>query len=61
MVPKRKVSKSCKRSRRSHHALRPMNLVECPQCSAARLPHRACMDCGYVNGRISLKVEADEA
>jgi len=61
MVPKRKTSKTRKRQRRSHHALRPVNTIECPQCSAARLPHRACSECGHVNGRISIATESDEA
>ncbi|CAI8007792.1 50S ribosomal protein L32 [Geodia barretti] len=29
----------------------PMTLAECPQCRAARMPHRACPSCGYYNGR----------
>mgnify|MGYP000199323565 CR=1 FL=1 len=29
----------------------------CPQCGAARLPHRMCKECGYYNGREVVKVE----
>ncbi|MBX3396223.1 MAG: 50S ribosomal protein L32 [Phycisphaerae bacterium] len=61
MVPARKASKSAKRARASHHALRPLNLSACPRCGTARLPHRACQNCGYVNGKVSLKVETKES
>ncbi len=60
MVPARKASKSAKRSRASHHALRPLNLSACPRCGTAKMPHRACANCGYVNAKVSLKVETEE-
>ncbi len=50
-----------KRARRSHHALKPIGLVACPRCSAAKLPHAACESCGYVNSKVSLKVKTEEA
>ncbi len=50
-VPKKKVSKSRKNKRRSHHALAVPNAVECPECREPRLSHRACPSCGYYNGR----------
>ncbi|MCG8407164.1 MAG: 50S ribosomal protein L32 [Phycisphaerales bacterium] len=61
MVPKRKTSKAVKRARRSHHALTPVNLVSCPRCSKAKLPHRACANCGYVNSKVSIPVETEES
>ena len=61
MVPTRKTSKSRKRSRRSHHALRPVNLGACPRCGTAKLPHRACGNCGYVNSKVSIKIETEES
>ncbi len=61
MVPKRKTSKAVKRARRSHHALRPANLGECPRCHQAKLPHRACANCGYLNSKVSIKIETEES
>ncbi|HBQ26967.1 MAG TPA: 50S ribosomal protein L32, partial [Syntrophomonas sp.] len=26
-------------------------LVECPQCHELRMPHRACLNCGYYKGK----------
>jgi large subunit ribosomal protein L32 len=48
MQPVMKISKSRKRKRRSHHALRPIHYVRCPQCGNAKLPHCACDNCGFV-------------
>ncbi|MGA2442651.1 MAG: 50S ribosomal protein L32 [Tepidisphaeraceae bacterium] len=56
-----KISKSRKRKRRSHHALRPIHYVRCPQCSNAKLPHCACDNCGYVNPKLALQMETEQA
>jgi large subunit ribosomal protein L32 len=61
MQPVQKISKSRKRKRRSHHALSPIHYVRCPQCGNAKLPHCACENCGYVNSRLALAVEKEEA
>lgn len=61
MLPARRSSKSMKRSRRSHHALRPVNTTACPKCDTAKLPHRACANCGYHSAKISLKIETEES
>ncbi|MFQ5939553.1 MAG: 50S ribosomal protein L32 [Alphaproteobacteria bacterium] len=50
-VPKKKVSRSRRNMRRSHHALRAPNLVECPNCGELKLPHHLCRACGYYGGR----------
>jgi len=50
-VPKKKTSKSRKNKRASHHALPGVNLVSCPECGEAKMPHRACLACGTYNGR----------
>jgi large subunit ribosomal protein L32 len=61
MVPARRTSKSVKRSRRSHQALRPINVAACPQCGTSKLPHRACENCGYHSSKVSLKIQTEEA
>ena len=54
-VPKRKMSKS--RSRRRHAEWKKMKapgLVECPQCHEYKMPHRACLNCGFYKGKNAL-------
>lgn len=50
-VPRKKVSKSKRNMRRSHHRLRPVNAVECSNCGELKLPHHICQACGHYNGR----------
>jgi large subunit ribosomal protein L32 len=61
MLPVQKKSKSRKGHRRSHHALKPINYVRCPQCGTSKLPHAACANCGYVNAKVSIPASNDEA
>jgi large subunit ribosomal protein L32 len=61
MLPVTRKSKMRKRTRRSHHALRPVHLIACPQCSQAKLPHAACSNCGYVNAHTKIEVGAEES
>jgi large subunit ribosomal protein L32 len=58
-VPKKRTSSTRRDKRRSHHALIPMNLTECPNCGAAQRPHRVCPECGNYKGRI-VKPVADK-
>lgn len=58
--PKHRISKERKRRRRSHHALTPANLSECPNCGEQKLPHHACNHCGYYRGRTYIGQEAGE-
>ncbi len=37
--------------RRSHDALKAVNLVECPNCGEIKRPHHVCDACGYYDGR----------
>ncbi|MFO0972803.1 MAG: 50S ribosomal protein L32 [Phycisphaerae bacterium] len=60
MVPARRKSKAMSRARRSHTALVARNVGACPQCGSAKLPHRACANCGFVNGKIALKIKTEE-
>ncbi|HZF34324.1 MAG TPA: 50S ribosomal protein L32 [Candidatus Angelobacter sp.] len=50
-VPKKKVSKSRRDMRRSHHALESASWVECPNCGEHKRPHHVCSACGYYDGR----------
>ena len=61
MQPVTRKSKSRTRTRRAHHALQPAQLLACPQCGQAKLPHRACGNCGYVNTRTRIEVGEDES
>jgi large subunit ribosomal protein L32 len=56
-LPKRKLSRRRRGNRRSHQALQPTSLVECPQCHELRLPHRVCPHCGTYRGEEIVKVE----
>ncbi len=49
-VPKRRSSSTRRDRRRSHLALDKVNVVNCPNCGASRLPHRVCPACGYYDG-----------
>jgi large subunit ribosomal protein L32 len=60
MLPVKKTSKSRTRTRRAHHALKPVNYALCPKCSQAKLPHAACTNCGYVNPALTLKLGKEE-
>ncbi|MDL2257719.1 50S ribosomal protein L32 [Eubacteriales bacterium OttesenSCG-928-K08] len=60
-VPKRKVSKARRDSRRSSHwKLSLPGIVECPQCHQHKLAHRVCKHCGYYNGKQVVQMDADK-
>jgi large subunit ribosomal protein L32 len=50
-VPKKKVTKSRRNMRRSHHALSSTKSLECPNCGELKRPHHVCAACGYYDGR----------
>ena len=50
-VPKRKMSRSNTRARRSQWKTTSADLVTCPQCKGPKLGHQACPACGAYNGR----------
>lgn len=56
-VPKRKTPRSRTHSRRSaNRKLDAPTRSVCPQCGAAKLPHRVCRNCGTYRGRQVLDV-----
>jgi len=50
-VPKRRMSRSNTRSRRSQWKAAAPTLVDCPRCRQPKLPHTACSVCGTYNDR----------
>ncbi len=60
-VPKGKVSKARRNSRRANWKLELPGIVECPQCHEKKLSHRVCKNCGYYNGRQVLKIAEEKA
>lgn len=57
--PKRRHSKARTAKRRTHDALAPLMLGECPQCHEPKRPHRVCPHCGYYRGRQVREVEEE--
>ena len=50
-VPKKKTSQSRKGMRRSHDALKGVNVTECQNCGTPKLSHHICGACGHYRGR----------
>ena len=50
-VPKKKISRSKRDMRRSHHALKPAAYGECPNCGELKRPHHICAACGHYDAR----------
>ncbi len=61
-VPKRKVSKTRKRKRRTHWKAETPSLSRCSQCHQPKLPHTVCQNCGYYGGRevVTQRKEGEE-
>jgi large subunit ribosomal protein L32 len=58
--PKKRMSKSRSRMRRSHDALSLPARSTCDHCGAPKEPHRACAECGHYRGRQIFAVEKEE-
>jgi len=56
-VPKRKISKTRGRKRRTHWVAKAPQVGICTQCNAAILPYRACPECGTYKGRSVISVK----
>ena len=56
-VPKGKISKARRNSRRANWKLELPGIVECPQCHEAKLAHRVCKHCGYYDGKQVVAVD----
>ena len=57
-VPKRKTSKARRDKRRaSNIKMTAPNVIKCPQCHEAKMPHRVCGECGYYGDKEVIKVD----
>ena len=56
-VPRGKMSKARRDSRRANWKRTVPGLVECPQCHEKKMPHRVCPECGYYNGKQVVAME----
>jgi large subunit ribosomal protein L32 len=57
-VPKKRTSKSKSRSRRSANMrMQAPPRSVCPNCTAAKLPHVVCWNCGWYGGRVAVDVD----
>ena len=59
-VPKGKVSKARRNSRRANWKLSMPGIVACPQCKPMKLAHRVCKKCGYYDGKQVIKIEEEK-
>jgi large subunit ribosomal protein L32 len=59
-VPRNRLSNSKKNLRRSHHAVRLVNLAVCKDCGAKKGLHAVCLSCGRHRGRQVLDVKTGE-
>jgi large subunit ribosomal protein L32 len=50
-LPSQKRTKSSKKRRASHFALKPTKLASCPKCGQPVRPHYACNFCGTYKGK----------
>lgn len=59
-VPKGKISKARRNSRKANWKVATPSIVECPQCKEAKQPHIACKKCGYYNGKVVIEKKNKE-
>lgn len=59
-VPKGKVSKARRNSRKANWKISTPSIVECPHCHEYKLPHQVCKKCGYYDCVEVVKVEKEK-
>ena len=56
-VPKKRRSKSRKRTHRSLWKIEIPTMVKCPNCEDYHVAHRACTSCGYFKGAPVIQIK----
>jgi large subunit ribosomal protein L32 len=59
-LPKRKLSRSRRNNRRSHHSLTIPNLSTCPECGEMKQSHLVCPHCGMYKGRQVIEIKEEK-
>ncbi len=59
--PKRRWSKARTGLRRSTWKVEKPSIAACPHCHEPVLPHRACKNCGYYDGKQVIAVNEENA
>ncbi len=54
--PKRKISKTRRNKRRSHHRLATPQMETCGNCGATHVRHRICPECGQYRGKQAIEI-----
>ncbi len=54
--PKRRLSKSKRHKRRTHHVLHLSSFSKCSRCNQLKMPHRVCGNCGYYQDKAVVKL-----
>lgn len=57
-LPSKRRTKTSKKDRASHFALKAMAFGKCSECGQPVMPHRACAICGNFKGKTVLKVKS---
>ncbi len=50
-VPKRRISTTRKKKRRTHKKLEAPKIIICKQCGEPNQPHTICKECGTYDGK----------
>ncbi|QKX01340.1 50S ribosomal protein L32 [Wolbachia endosymbiont of Dipetalonema caudispina] len=58
-VPKKKKSKSKRNMHRSHHGIKPKNIMMCPITGEFMLPHNVAVDGSYKGKRVFIKQQKE--
>ena len=59
-LPKRRVSKTKRNTRRAHDALTLKHLVPCENCGEYHISHRVCPKCGAYKGEVVMEIKEDD-